>query len=179
MARLKRSKKQDADLDITSFMNLMIVLVPVLLLNMVFSQTAILDLKLPAGAAEPDPNNKENHTIELIIRENHMTLNYPAGVGRAIIEKKDGNHDYKKLSEVLQQLKPAVEEIIGKDKRDILLLSEAKTNYQTLVSVMDTVRSYKTVVVADVVDAELFPEISMGDAPELAGQAAAKGGATK
>jgi len=40
-------------------------------------------------------------------------------------------------------------------------------NYQTIVSAMDTVRSFKTVVAASVVDGELFPEISLGDAPAL------------
>lgn len=163
MARLKK-KKQDADLDITSFMNLMIVLVPVLLLNMVFSQTAILDIKLPAGAASADQDPKENQTIELIIRKEHMTLNYPAGVGLAQFPLKDGKYDYKALSEFLQKLKPTLEEKLG-EKKDILVLSEPDTDYQTIITTMDTVRSYQAVVVADVVEAELFPDISLGDAP--------------
>jgi hypothetical protein len=37
---------------------------------------------------------------------------------------------------------------------------------------MDTVRSFKAVVAASVVDAALFPEISFGDAPELHGRKA-------
>ncbi len=37
------------DLDITPFMNLMIVLVPVLLLNMVFAHTSVLELNFPTG----------------------------------------------------------------------------------------------------------------------------------
>jgi hypothetical protein len=53
----------------------------------------------------------------------------------------------------------------GIQKKDIFVLSEKDTNYQTLVSTMDTARSFKTVVAASVVDAELFPEISLGDAP--------------
>ena len=43
-----------------------------------------------------------------------------------------------------------------------------EVNYQTIVSTMDTVRSFKAVVAANLVDAELFPQISLGDAPELA-----------
>ena len=61
MRRMKKAKK-DADLDITSFMNLMIVLVPVLLLNMVFTQTMVLDIKLPAdveNAITPKDKDKE------------------------------------------------------------------------------------------------------------------------
>jgi len=46
--RLRRKfYREEAELDITSFMNLMIILVPVLLLSMVFARTTVLDLKLP------------------------------------------------------------------------------------------------------------------------------------
>jgi hypothetical protein len=51
------------------------------------------------------------------------------------------------------------------EKKDIFILSEKDTPYQTLVTAMDTTRSFKAVVAASVVDAELFPEISLGDAP--------------
>ena len=42
---------------------------------------------------------------------------------------------------------------------------EQETDYQTLVRVMDRVRSYPAVVGLDVVEAELFPVISLGDTP--------------
>ena len=45
--RYKR-KTEAADLDVTPFMNLMIVLVPVLLLSMVFTHTTVIDLNFPA-----------------------------------------------------------------------------------------------------------------------------------
>ena len=51
------------------------------------------------------------------------------------------------------------------DKKSITILSEPETPYQTLISAVDTVRSYKTVVAASAVDAELFPEVAFGDAP--------------
>ena len=38
-----------AELDVTPFMNLMIVLVPVLLLSMVFTHTTVIDLNFPSG----------------------------------------------------------------------------------------------------------------------------------
>lgn len=165
MGRLRRHAKQEAELNITSFMNLMIVLVPVLLLNMVFSQTAILDIKLPAGALEElQDDAKENHTIELIVRKDTMKLNYPAGIVMAEFPKKDGQYDYQALSAFLQKLKPTLESTLG-EKKDILLLSEPDTSYQTIVTTMDTIRSYETVLVTDVVQAELFPDISLGDAP--------------
>ena len=54
----------------------------------------------------------------------------------------------------------------------MLLLED--TSYQTLVTVMDKVRSYPTVAQLEVVQAELFPVISLGDAPVPAGVEANK-----
>ncbi len=170
MAKHKRNQ-DPPELDITTFMNLMIVLVPVLLLNMVIASTSILELKLPAGASGgAGDDQKQNETIELIIRKDHLTLNYPAGVGFGQYGVTNGEYDFKGLSTDLQKLKRHFVSN-SKEKKDILILSEPTTNYQTLVSAMDAVRSYKTVVVADVVDAELFPEISLGDAPMPSGGA--------
>lgn len=166
---MARKKQDDVELDMTSFMNLMIVLVPVLLLNMTIASTTVLDIKLPGGGGS-SAEQTENQQIELIIHSNYMALNYPAGVFMDQFPAKDGKQDFKALAEKLKQLKPAIENSIGKPKRDILILSEEKTDYQTLVSAMDTVRSYKAVVVSSVVNAELFPEISLGDAPVLAAE---------
>lgn len=164
--RIKRRFKEDADLDITSFMNLMIILVPVLLMSMVLARTTILDLKLPDMADSSIPPTEEPpQQLELVIRADKFEINYPAGITLKMIEKtSEGNYDYKLLAGVLQETKRLLEDK-GIQKKDIYILSEKDTDYQTLVSTMDTVRSFKTVVAASVVDAELFPEISLGDAP--------------
>ncbi|CAA0090723.1 Uncharacterised protein [BD1-7 clade bacterium] len=169
MRRIKKAK-EEADLDITSFMNLMIVLVPVLLLNMVFSQTVVLDIKLPAASNQAIDNPKEeNQQMELIIRDDYMLLNFPAGINVGKFDNVDGKYDYEGLSKRLQEIKSRfLQSEKLQDKKDILILSQKDTSYQALVSSMDTVRSYQTVSVASVVNAELFPEISLGDAPELA-----------
>lgn len=173
-SRRRKRSYEVKDLDITSFMNLMIVLVPVLLLSMVFSHTTVLDLKLPDGAASDTPPDEENQSLELVINPEYMDLNYPAGIRLKRIEKVDGEYDYKLLSVFLQEVKRQLREK-GIDKKDILVLSQPDTDYQTLVSVMDTVRSFQAIVAASVVDAELFPDISLGDAP-VADQVAASGG---
>ena len=75
MARRKhRRPVQQADLDITAFMNLMIVLVPVLLLSMVFSQTAVLDLNFPAGDNSLVNLDAENLQLQLIIRKDSLAV---------------------------------------------------------------------------------------------------------
>ena len=177
MRRSKRQKQafEVKELDITSFMNLMIVLVPVLLMSMVFSQVTVLDLKLPDGAASDSPPDQQNQQLELVIHPDYMDLNYPAGIRLKRIEKRDGEYDYKMLSTILQEVKRQLREK-AVDKKDILVLSQPGTEYQTLVSVMDTVRSFQAIVAASVVDAELFPDISLGDAP-VADTVASTGGA--
>lgn len=179
----KNKYREEAELDITSFMNLMIILVPVLLLSMVFARTTVLDLRLPTLDASSDGlEDHENLVLEVVIRPDYLDVNYPAGtllkrVPKKVLElSEDGNkpdgtegdavYDFELLSLILQETKRQLREK-GIDKRDILLLSEPDTSYQTLVSAMDSIRSYKTLVVTDLVDAVLFPDISLGDAPVL------------
>ncbi len=183
MMRRVRERHREADLDITSFMNLMIILVPVLLMSMVFSHISVLDLKLPGmSASDASRENSQKQTLELVIHKEFIDVNFPQGVRLKRIGKIDKvtrsgsdegkpslattarGYDFALLSNVLQEVKRRLKEK-KIDKRDILVLSQADTDYQTLVSVMDTVRSFKTVVAASVVDAELFPDISLGDAP--------------
>ncbi len=177
MRRVKRAAKQEAELDITAFMNLMIVLVPVLLLGMVFSQITVLDVKLPASALEETANNEKNHQIELVITQDNLLVNYPQGIRvRTIAKNEQGKHDFALLSLVLQEVKRQLIEK-GIEKKDITILSQADTDYQTIISAMDTVRSYQAVVAASVVNAALFPDVSFGDAPIEPAPAVQEGGA--
>lgn len=170
MRRHKRIQKE-AELDVTSFMNLMIVLVPALLINMVLSQLSVLDLRLPTGEQNhSEMVESEDVSIAVVIREAgfELTRTYKQKTETIVdLPKNDGKYDYNGLSEALQGVKknPGFEQ-----KRDISLLSEPGINYQILVTVMDTVRSYPAVVAASLVDATLFPEMSLGDAPSASGQ---------
>lgn len=166
MKRLRRHQPQEAELDITAFMNLMIVLVPVLLLGLVFSQITVVDLKLPdANGAAGDGTAIKR--LELVLREDELVVNYPQGVLlRRIPKSEDGEYDFSNLQTLLQQVKREMREK-SLPHSSITILSEPTTDYQTIVSSVDAVRSYKAVVAASVVDAELFPEISFGDAPKL------------
>ena len=74
-------------------------------------------------------------------------------------------HDFEQLQKTLIGIKQA---LLAKDteKRDIILLLQEDTDYQTIVSLIDKTRSYKDVLVTTVVDAELFPDVSLSDAPK-------------
>ena len=49
----RRHNDDTAELNITAFMNLMVILVPFLLITAVFSRLAILELNLPGSSTEP------------------------------------------------------------------------------------------------------------------------------
>lgn len=153
----------EAELEITSFMSLMIVLVPVLLLSMTFTQITVLDVKLPELTGGPAVSQTEQSQLEIRIAEDGFKVFYPENVLVKEIpleETEEGNaYDYVQLSQVMQEVKRQLPE-----KRDVLVLSDPNVDYQNLVFTMDAVKSYKTVVATSVVEIELFPEISLGDA---------------
>jgi len=166
MRRRRNINTQTAELDITSFMNLMIVLVPVLLLSVVFSQVRILNLQLPIAAQAQDQQAiAEPKVLELIVSKTGFELNYPSGILLKRFEKNEQGYNFLLLSQYLQDLKLTFQQS-AIEKKDIVLLLASDIDYQTIVTTMDTVRSFKAVVAANLVDAELFPEISLGDAPE-------------
>jgi biopolymer transport protein ExbD len=167
IGRKKRLQKKDAELDITSFMNLMIVLVPVLLMMMVFSRITVLELTLPElGDGTISNEDKPNQQLELLVRSTGIEVFYPQGYLVKSIPVGEQGYDYLALQEILKQVKQT---LINKgiDKKQATLLLEDDIPYQAIVALMDTTRSYQDVVVTSVVDAELFPEISLGDAPIL------------
>lgn len=165
MRRKHRRLRSEAELDITAFMNLMIVLVPVLLLNMVFAHTSVLELNFPesdGSAAE----QAESLQLQVMLLDDALVVSdNKAGVIKRIPDR-DGSHDFDMLGRVMQDIKARVP-----DKRDIIIMARKQTSYQTLVTAMDTVRSFETVVAGSVVEAELFPDISIGDAPESKNEA--------
>lgn len=163
MLRKSRIPRTEPELDITSFMSLMIVLVPVLLVMMVFSHITVLELKLPdavvnSSADQPEPQ------LELLATPDRLQLYYPAGALLKDLPLQAGQYDFALLQQALKEVKFLLAEQ-QKTKKDIVLQLSPELDYQTIVHLMDAVRSYPTVVAANLVDAELFPDISLADAP--------------
>ena len=154
--------REVVELNITAFMNLMVVLVPFLLITAVFSQVAILDLNLPTdGDASADPAEPEFH-LEITVRENRIDVG-DRGTGLlTVIENSSQGYELDELGEYLERVKQRFP-----DKADATLLLEPEISYQTLVSVMDKVRVIERLDAesSQVMSYELFPEISIGDAP--------------
>jgi biopolymer transport protein ExbD len=165
MSRLKKRRiahRKEAELDVTPFMNMMMMLVSALLATVVFTKITVIDLDFPAGGGSGEVDPEQVH-LEVIVRADQLVVADGRGGTLKILPLVDGAHDLKGLTLVMQELKRRMPE-----KRDIVILLESDTNYQTVVSVMDRVRSYSTVSAMEVVEAELFPVISLGDPPAKA-----------
>ena len=173
MKRRHRRLSSSPELDITAFLNLMIVLVPVLLLGMVFSQVRMIELNFPGMDAGPAPEPEEFRLVVTLIPQGIEIADSDRGLIRVLPVGQEGQ-DFANLRQVLRQIKTRVP-----DKTDVVLEVGPDIDYQTLVTAMDTVRSYPAVVAASVVEGELFPDVSLMDAPEdrkLAANASAESG---
>lgn len=159
----KQHLSQPGEVNITAFMNLMVILVPFLLITAVFSRITILDLNLPSpGQPDPttQPEDKEPLQLEVILRENSVEIgDRKRGRLKLVTVNEDGSY-LDEISTLLQQIKARVP-----DQTDITLLVETDIPYQRLVTVMDTLRAVRVQRDGEAVNAELFPAIAIGDAP--------------
>jgi biopolymer transport protein ExbD len=158
--RARRLRKTAPHLEITAFINLIVVLVPFLLSVAVFTRLAVIDMSLPAQNTKAEVLKPDNLQLEVVLRANAIEVGDRIG---GLIKRIDSNangHDLAALSVVMQQLKTRFP-----DKTEASVLAEPNTPYDHLVQVMDAVRASRTVHGRKVVTAELFPNISIGDAP--------------
>ena len=163
MRLLKRRRKHhdSGELDITAFMNLMVVLVPFLLITAVFSRIAVHELTLPGPSAQTTETDEAKLNLEVVVRENALEVgDRRSGLLKRFEADEDGSFDYAALSDFLAQVK-----VRHPDTREAMILLEPEIDYQRLVDVMDTLR----VARVEQGTAELFPDISIGDAPVRAG----------
>jgi biopolymer transport protein ExbD len=162
----RKHRRQDAeDLNITAFMNLMVILVPFLLITAVFSRLAIIELNLPASQAEASSEPEIEFQLEITVRESVIEVgDRNAGLLRRFERGAEG-HDLEALSEYLAEIKSSFP-----DKADATLLLEPDISYEVLVAVMDRVRVSERPDEATntVVRSEHFPEIAIGDATLVA-----------
>jgi len=154
-----------AELNITAFMNLMVILVPFLLITAVFSRLAILELNLPGSSTEPVDPQEQTFQLEVIVRKDKIEVgDRNQGLLGIYPNNEEGEYDFEALSVKLSELKRSYPE-----KTDASILLESDIAYDTLVQVMDRVRLAEVIEEESIVRNDLFPDISIGDAPALAG----------
>ena len=169
----RRRAAQPTELDMTTFMNLMVVLVPFLLITAVFSRITIVELTLPSasGSASAD---EPRFRLEVIVRESGLELTNGKST-IAAIPKVEDEYDLATLTQMVTSLKRD-----HPDQSDASVLLEPEIEYDHLIQVMDAVRSTPLAMLdpqaaeraaavtpeaAPIPRAALFTNISIGDAP--------------
>lgn len=159
--RMRRLRKQPAGLDVTAFINLIVVLVPFLLSTAVFTHLAVISMTLPAqstGALEKLSGDKIN--LEIVVRDGGIEVGDRIGGLIQALPRGERGYDIPALAALMMTIKqkfPA--------QTDATVLPEPDVPYDTLVQVMDAVRSTRQAQGARLVEVDLFPDISIGDAP--------------
>jgi hypothetical protein len=98
--------------------------------------------------------------IEVMVRKNLIQVADRNSGPLATLPNTAAGYDYEGLTTYLKRVKAKFP-----DKTDATILLESDTPYDILVQVMDRVRVLELQQGGTTVQAELFPDISIGDAP--------------
>ena len=157
--KLERHNRRPAELRLVPMIDIFTVLVTFLLMTAVFSRTVILQLNMPAAQTEfrePPPGLQ----LEIMVRKDLLQVADRNSGPLATFPNTAGGYDYDGMTEYLKRVKAKFPE-----KTDASILLESDTPYDILVQVMDRTRVFEVSQGLNTVQAELFPDISIGDAP--------------
>jgi len=160
----KRKHPESEELELTTLLNIMVVLVSFLLLSAVFSKITIQELNMPPQGSGPNQSAKDALplVIEVMLRKDGLEI----GNGKEVTDrlpKVDDRYDTAALSQKLKRLKDQ-----NPGKRDAILLVEPDIGYATMIAVMDAL---KFVEIRGPREGSqrlritLFPNVTVGDAP--------------
>ncbi len=156
--RRLRGQQEEPELNITPFMNLMVVLVPFLLLMAVFTNLTVIKLALPGD--QLDKQEKEPPIqLEVVLRKDRIDIQDRGSDLLGQYARVNGKDDYVALQAKLLQIKAQFPDI-----KVASVLAEDDIDYGRIIETMDKVRSYVTTDDSGVVEDELFPDIALGKA---------------
>ena len=162
-ARMARHHKrhQEARINLVSMIDMLTILVFFLLVHGGFVRLAILELNLPTAQSEQTAEPPQ-FQLEVTVRESGIEVGDRATGLLNRIDKTGDDYHLDELTAYLNEVKSRFPE-----KTDATLLLEPDISYDLLVAVMDRVRLTERVAPSDgrLVRVDLFPDISIGDAP--------------
>jgi biopolymer transport protein ExbD len=147
------------DINIVPMLDVMILLILFLIFTAVFSKMNILELNLPLEGGPP-PELPAVLELEVIVRQGLIEVaDRNTGLLQSLPDR-EGSADLEGLSNYLRRVK-----IRFPEKKDATVLLEPDVPYDAMVQTMDTMKSFETTLEGQPVRGELFPQISVGDAP--------------
>jgi biopolymer transport protein ExbD len=148
------------DINIVPMLDVMVILVFFLIFTAVFSKTNIVELNLPPANAATPPNLPPVLDLEVIVHADELVVADRTTGPLQTLKNSDQGYDFDGLSAYLSRVKAKFPE-----KKDATLLLQPGTNYDTIVQVMDAMRSFEGTLNGRPARGELFPQIALGDAP--------------
>ncbi|MEO5689373.1 MAG: biopolymer transporter ExbD [Burkholderiaceae bacterium] len=159
--RTRRLRKGSEALEVSAFINLIVVLIPFLLSTAVFSNMAVLGLTLPAKSSNWEGLDKNPLKLEVVVRQDAIEVGDKVGGLIQRIPNTPTGVDVATLNSVMFLVKNKFPDVTAAS-----LLPEPNIPYDTVIHVMDAMRTGKSANGGTtVVDVILFPAISIGDAP--------------
>ena len=157
--RRRAHLQQGVDLNITAFMNLMVVLVPFLLTTAVFSRLAVLEIEVPTPSPDvkletpppPPPPDELPFTLAVRLEADRMVILAGREQPVPISRLEDGAYDRAALTEALVAVKG-----LHPEHTKISIMNRADTPYGDLIAAMDAVQ-----VTPD--GTALFPDVALGE----------------
>ncbi len=159
LRKMLRRQSRPADLQLVSMIDIFTVLVTFLLMTAIFSRTVVLDLKLPSNNAS-FPELPKGLNLEVIVRSNSLTVADRGSGPLHELPNTAKGYDLDGLTTYLKFVKSRYP-----DKVEATILLEPQIAYDIMVQVMDRTRMVEVNAGLRSVQAELFPAVSVGDAP--------------
>jgi biopolymer transport protein ExbD len=147
------------DINIVPMLDIFTILVFFLIFTAVFSRTHIVELNLPAQSSEP-LKLPEGLVLEVVVRKGGLVVQDKNSGPLQPLPNTAQGYDYDGLSAYLSRVKARFP-----DMKAATVLLEQDIAYDTIVATMDAVRSYEGLLDGKPARGELFPQISLGDAP--------------
>ena len=159
--RTRRLRKGSEALEVSAFINLIVVLIPFLLSTAVFSNMSVVDLTLPAKSSNWEGLKANDLKLEVVVRHDAIEVGDKIGGLILRIPNTTDGPDLVTLNAEMFAVKNKFPDVTAAS-----LLPEPNIPYDTVIHVMDAMRTGKSANGGTtVVDVDLFPAISIGDAP--------------
>ena len=124
----------DGYLELMPLMNVFVALIPMLLLSAVFIKVTVIDLDAPPQA-ESDANldDKPKLALAITIKDDYFVVEGDR-IQKRVIARSEAN--------AREQLGGALAEIVAEhpDNQEIMIISQATTRYEDIITVMDISR---------------------------------------
>lgn len=166
MQRMNRVRSRAVHLNLVSMIDVFAVLVFFLLLSASLAADRLNALNLDLPSPDASQAQQPKKIVSVTIRKNELELSDLEGT-LTHIPNNAGGRDLPTLSARLSEIK-----LRKPSEEQITLLMEPDVAYEVLVQVMDAARTLPAgVQLESGPSRDMFPLISIGDAPETAGSA--------